>query len=119
MPATLRTRIAAVPKSRSQARPAQRSPALPRAPARGSARAPARFAVETEQATTTSEEEPTDAAPASEEMEGANAPLLKPGQGTAIATGAISLIISFGYLAMAEFFGSRELLPPPIEALGP
>jgi len=43
---------------------------------------------------------------------------LKPGQGTAIVTGVVSLLLSFGYLLLASLLSNRELLPPPNEAFG-
>jgi hypothetical protein len=43
---------------------------------------------------------------------------LQKGQGTAVATGVVSLIIGVGYLFLASMLDSRELLPPPPEALG-
>lgn len=46
------------------------------------------------------------------------APGLKPGQGTAIVTGAVSLILGGGYLYLASILNNREMLPPPPEALG-
>ncbi|GJP30115.1 hypothetical protein CLOM_g13347 [Closterium sp. NIES-68] len=46
--------------------------------------------------------------------------LLK-GQVTAIVTGAISLILAIGYLALVQLLDSRglQMLPPPPEAFGP
>ena len=42
---------------------------------------------------------------------------LKPGQATAIWTGAVSLILGIGYIALTIALDSRgELLPPPPEA---
>jgi hypothetical protein len=42
---------------------------------------------------------------------------LKPGQGTAIVTGAISVILGVAYIALTILLDSRgELLPPPPEA---
>lgn len=42
---------------------------------------------------------------------------LQPGQGTAIVTGAISLILGIAYIALSVALDSRgELLPPPPEA---
>lgn len=43
---------------------------------------------------------------------------LQKGQGTAVATGVVSLFIGVGYLFLASVLDSRELLPPPPEALG-
>lgn len=43
---------------------------------------------------------------------------MQKGQGTAVATGVVSLIIGVGYLFLASLLDSRELLPPPPEALG-
>ncbi|KAK9807244.1 hypothetical protein WJX73_001715 [Symbiochloris irregularis] len=45
---------------------------------------------------------------------------LQPGQGTAIVTGAISLILGIAYLAFVSFVDSRGggLQPPPPEAYG-
>jgi hypothetical protein len=45
---------------------------------------------------------------------------LKPGQGTAIVTGAISVILGLAYIAITVALDSRgTLLPPPPEAFGP
>lgn len=46
------------------------------------------------------------------------APLLAPGQGTAIVTGAISIIFGIGYLVLVSLLDMRggELQPPPPEA---
>ncbi|CAI5471257.1 unnamed protein product [Closterium sp. Yama58-4] len=43
------------------------------------------------------------------------------GQVTAIVTGAISLILAIGYLALVQLLDSRglQMLPPPPEAFGP
>ncbi|CAI7745484.1 unnamed protein product [Closterium sp. NIES-54] len=43
------------------------------------------------------------------------------GQVTAIITGAISLILAIGYLALVQLLDSRglQMLPPPPEAFGP
>lgn len=52
----------------------------------------------------------------------ANTPLiLVKGQGTAIVTGAISIIFGVAYLALVAFMDSRggEMLPPPPEAFLP
>eukprot|EP00240_Pyramimonas_obovata_P010630 CAMPEP_0118921886 /NCGR_PEP_ID=MMETSP1169-20130426/1021_1 /TAXON_ID=36882 /ORGANISM="Pyramimonas obovata, Strain CCMP722" /LENGTH=132 /DNA_ID=CAMNT_0006862681 /DNA_START=72 /DNA_END=470 /DNA_ORIENTATION=+ len=62
-------------------------------------------------------------APPSAPAEGApeeapEAPGLKKGQGTAIATGAVAIILGGLYLYAASILDSRELLPPPPEALG-
>mmetsp|Transcript_19970 Transcript_19970/g.33547 ORF Transcript_19970/g.33547 Transcript_19970/m.33547 type:complete len:131 (-) Transcript_19970:293-685(-) len=40
------------------------------------------------------------------------------GQGTAIATGVVAIILGVLYLYAASILDSRELLPPPPEALG-
>ena len=59
-------------------------------------------------------EAPADAPAASEETKSGG---LQPGQGTAIVTGAISLILGIGYIALTIALDSRgELLPPPPEA---
>ncbi|KIZ05093.1 hypothetical protein MNEG_2857 [Monoraphidium neglectum] len=49
------------------------------------------------------------------------APLLAKGQGTAVWTGAISIIFGVAYLALVFFLDSRggEMLPPPPEAFLP
>lgn len=45
---------------------------------------------------------------------------LQPGQGTAIVTGAISLILGIAYIVLTVLLDSRgELLPPPPEAFMP
>lgn len=48
-------------------------------------------------------------------------PELAKGQGTAIVTGAISIIFGILYLALVSFMDFRggEMLPPPPEAYGP
>eukprot|EP00238_Polyblepharides_amylifera_P009818 CAMPEP_0196581412 /NCGR_PEP_ID=MMETSP1081-20130531/33940_1 /TAXON_ID=36882 /ORGANISM="Pyramimonas amylifera, Strain CCMP720" /LENGTH=123 /DNA_ID=CAMNT_0041901629 /DNA_START=64 /DNA_END=435 /DNA_ORIENTATION=+ len=57
---------------------------------------------------------PTPEAPATpQEPEG-----LQPGQDTAIWTGVVALILGAGYLFLASVLDSREMLPPPPEALG-
>lgn len=50
-----------------------------------------------------------------------SAPLLKPGQGTAIVTGAISVIFGIAYLVLVQLLDLRggELQPPPPEAYIP
>jgi hypothetical protein len=50
-----------------------------------------------------------------------SAPLLAKGQGTAIVTGAISVIFGVAYLLLVQFMDMRggELLPPPPEAFIP
>ena len=59
-------------------------------------------------------EVPVEAPAASEETKSGG---LQPGQGTAIVTGAISLILGIGYIALTILLDSRgELLPPPPEA---
>eukprot|EP00873_Tetraselmis_striata_P004478 jgi/Tetstr1/424742/TSEL_015259.t1 len=45
-------------------------------------------------------------------------PEIAAAQRTAIATGAFSIAIAVGYLALAQLLGNRELLPPPPEAMG-
>lgn len=47
-----------------------------------------------------------------------SAPLLAPGQGTAIVTGAISIIFGIAYLVLVSLLDMRggELQPPPPEA---
>ena len=45
-------------------------------------------------------------------------PLEARGQMTAIVTGVVSVAIAVGYLALVQVFDSREMLPPPPEALG-
>lgn len=50
-----------------------------------------------------------------------SAPLLKPGQGTAIVTGAISVVFGIAYLVLVQLLDLRggELQPPPPEAYIP
>ena len=50
-----------------------------------------------------------------------DAPLLKPGQGTAIVTGAISVLFGVAYLALVWVMDSRggAMQPPPPEAFLP
>ena len=42
----------------------------------------------------------------------------KEAQTTAIVTGFVSLVLGFGYLALSQAMGNRDMLPPPPEALG-
>lgn len=44
---------------------------------------------------------------------------LKKGQGTAIVTGAISLLLGVAYLLLASALNNRGLVPPPEEAFNP
>jgi hypothetical protein len=50
-----------------------------------------------------------------------SAPVLIKGQGTAIVTGAVSILFGIAYLALAQLMSSRggEMLPPPPEAFLP
>jgi hypothetical protein len=70
--------------------------------------------------TTTTEQQQQPAQPAQQEQPkaSASAPLLAPGQGTAIVTGAISIIFGIAYLVLVSLLDMRggELLPPPPEA---
>ena len=43
-------------------------------------------------------------------------PLMNRGRLTAILSGAVAVLLGVGYLALASFLDSRELLPPPPEA---
>lgn len=56
--------------------------------------------------------------PAAAPQQPAAAPLLAPGQGTAIVTGAISIIFGVAYLVLVSLLDMRggELQPPPPEA---
>lgn len=45
-------------------------------------------------------------------------PLEEKGQMTAIITGVVSVALALGYLALVQVFDSRDMLPPPPEALG-
>jgi hypothetical protein len=47
--------------------------------------------------------------------------ILLKGQGTAIWTGGISIVVALGYLVLVFLLDSRggEMLPPPPEAFGP
>jgi hypothetical protein len=60
------------------------------------------------------------ATPGSPEPEG-NVPLLAKGQGTAIWTGAVSVVLGVAYLALVVLMDSRggQMLPPPPEAFLP
>lgn len=76
-------------------------------------------------AAATTEQVPA-AAPAAEQQQPAaapapSAPLLEKGQGTAIVTGAISVIFGIAYLALVYVMDMRggEMLPPPPEAYLP
>ena len=61
------------------------------------------------------------AAPPGPAQEAPKAPVLVKGQGTAIITGAISILFGVAYLALQIFMDSRggQLLPPPPEAFIP
>eukprot|EP00192_Tetraselmis_astigmatica_P016712 CAMPEP_0117668194 /NCGR_PEP_ID=MMETSP0804-20121206/11404_1 /TAXON_ID=1074897 /ORGANISM="Tetraselmis astigmatica, Strain CCMP880" /LENGTH=82 /DNA_ID=CAMNT_0005476039 /DNA_START=260 /DNA_END=508 /DNA_ORIENTATION=+ len=61
-------------------------------------------------------EEPASKTPAEPEAE--VDPEVAAAQRTAIVTGAISIFVAVAYLALAQFLGNRELLPPPPEAMG-
>jgi hypothetical protein len=72
-------------------------------------------------ATTTTEQQqqPQQSTPAAQQQEQqGKAPLLAPGQGTAIVTGAISIIFGIAYLVLVSLLDMRggELQPPPPEA---
>jgi hypothetical protein len=56
--------------------------------------------------------------PAAAAGSGSSAPLLAPGQGTAIVTGAISILFGVAYLVLVSILDMRggELQPPPPEA---
>jgi hypothetical protein len=56
-----------------------------------------------------------------QQNEASKPPILQQGQGTAIWTGAVSIIFGIAYLVLVFFLDSRggEMLPPPPEALGP
>ena len=43
---------------------------------------------------------------------------LNKGQPTAIAAGVLSVLLGAGYLLVVQFLDSREILPPPPEAMG-
>lgn len=76
------------------------------------------FAEEPEKPST-STNEPVAPTPPSPEGEAAKSAGLKPGQGTAIVTGAISLILGVAYIALTIALDSRgggSLQPPPPEA---
>jgi hypothetical protein len=70
--------------------------------------------------TTTTEQQQQPEQPVQQEQTKASpsAPLLAPGQGTAIVTGAISIIFGIAYLVLVSLLDMRggELLPPPPEA---
>jgi uncharacterized protein HemX len=77
---------------------------------------------EQQQTTSAATEQPPAAAPEQPEAPAApSAPLLAKGQGTAIVTGAISVIFGVAYLLLVQFMDMRggELLPPPPEAFIP
>ena len=60
--------------------------------------------------------------PASPAQPAPEAPVLVKGQGTAIITGAVSIIFGVAYLVLVQLLDSRgggALLPPPPEAFGP
>lgn len=69
--------------------------------------------------TTTEQQQPQQPTPAAQQQEQqSKAPLLAPGQGTAIVTGAISIIFGIAYLVLVSILDMRggELQPPPPEA---
>lgn len=74
---------------------------------------------EQEQAQAPSTTTPAPTTPPAESS--APAPLLAKGQGTAIVTGAISILCGVAYLGLVAMMNSRggELLPPPPEAFIP
>ncbi|WIA10375.1 hypothetical protein OEZ86_000515 [Tetradesmus obliquus] len=77
---------------------------------------------EQQQATPPAAEQTPAAAPQQSDAPAApSAPLLAKGQGTAIVTGAISVIFGVAYLLLVQFMDMRggELLPPPPEAFIP
>jgi hypothetical protein len=45
-------------------------------------------------------------------------PLEEKGQMTAIVTGIVSVALAVGYLGLVQLMDSRDMLPPPPEALG-
>jgi len=45
-------------------------------------------------------------------------PLEAKGQFTAVVTGIVSVALAVGYLALAQVLDSRDMAPPPPEALG-
>lgn len=67
--------------------------------------------------TTTTTRQPDEVA----QPQASKAPLLAKGQGTAIITGAISVLFGIGYLVLVQLLDMRgnEMLPPPPEAFGP
>jgi hypothetical protein len=70
-------------------------------------------------ATTEAADPSTSAVPAAQPAP--EAPVLIKGQGTAIITGAVSILFGVAYLVLVQLLDSRggELLPPPPEAFGP
>lgn len=68
--------------------------------------------------TTTEGQQQQPVQPAAAQQEQPKAPLLAPGQGTAIVTGAISIIFGIAYLVLVSLLDMRggELQPPPPEA---
>ena len=44
-------------------------------------------------------------------------PLLKRGQWTAVLSGVVAVVLGVGYLLLASILDSREMLPPPPEAM--
>ena len=44
-------------------------------------------------------------------------PLLKRGQWTAVLSGVVAVVLGVGYLLLAALLDSREMLPPPPEAM--
>ena len=67
---------------------------------------------------TTPEQQPQQQPAAPAQPATPSAPLLAPGQGTAIVTGAISIIFGIAYLVLVSLLDMRggELQPPPPEA---
>lgn len=79
-----------------------------------------------EKATTASENNPSSVSPgaigsAPLQATESRPPVLEKGQGTAIWTGAVSVVFGIAYLVLVFFLDSRggEMLPPPPEAYIP
>ena len=71
---------------------------------------------------TTTEEDDDENAPTSTPEYGRNPltgePLEAEGQFTAIVTGIVSVALAIGYLGLANALDSRDMAPPPLEAMG-
>lgn len=89
---------------------------------RGNSRGNSRAVRPRPRATTEDENGGDSASPSSSPEYGRNPltgePLEAKGQFTAVVTGIVSVALAVGYLALAQVLDSRDMAPPPPEALG-